>query len=249
MIYSKEKPLTLEDLRKIPLEIPDRAGRSWLAIPHHLLVKGILKEIDARGWRIIGSGYYTTRHGMDLFGWMRLSIPSLDTIEEAPLGRVWSPGLGVATSNAQKRHLSVMSGLIPTGGLGCGVVLSETRSSPRTIGKTVQEIVEQLMIGYSMEVKRIEKRFNRLVTTEFLEHTCQKLLFEAGRRGYMPWSRIGRIDKLYREFESKPTPAWGLMKAFSRVCTMNPVSDQLDQLWGFTKIVNRQISWTSTAKV
>jgi hypothetical protein len=67
-----------------------------------------------------------------------------------------------------------------------------------------------------------------------------RLLMQAGRKGLMPWSRIGMVDKEYREprfGQFKKRNAWSLYNAFTYVVQKSPPHHQIPAINAFRQVV------------
>ena len=67
-----------------------------------------------------------------------------------------------------------------------------------------------------------------------------EILMEAGRKRLLPWSRIGMVDKEYREptfTQFTDRTAWGLYNAFTYIVQKSPARSQISAMANFRELV------------
>ena len=94
---------------------------------------------------------------------------------------------------------------------------------------------------YTLETFKIPVIVAGLRKWDLIESEYEHCLVEAGRRGLMPWSRLGDVDKEYRnprfsdEFGTENS--WALLNAFTWVVKRNPPARQMEQIDGFRSML------------
>jgi len=69
---------------------------------------------------------------------------------------------------------------------------------------------------------------------------ADEILMEAGRNRLMPWSRIGAVDKEYRNptfAEHGRDTSWALLNAFTHTVKRNPPIEQMNQMNRFRALL------------
>ncbi len=235
MIHVCGNNTTIEDLRQIPLVRPVDAGGRWKGIQHGELVDLIVADVEDRGWVLGESQFSVSNNGADMAGALSLAIPKMRRTEGLVLG------LGILTSNNRHRALSLFVGgtvSVCTNGLTTGeIVLHRQHTRCLDLRKQIQTALDY----YTMAAWRIPKVVAGLRERELTEQEHEHVLMEAGRRGFMPWSRLGDVDwEYYRPRfggEFGEGNSWAMLNAFSWVAKRNPPRRQMEQIDGFRKLL------------
>ena len=142
--------------------------------------------------------------------------------------------MGVLTSNDSAYALTlivVARVLVCSNGMTVeGGHITARRKHTTNIGHELPEIVASGIDTYVNRVGQIGETQMQLEAMDFsrqgdVDHT----MMEAGRRGIFPWSKLGRVEKEWREVrheEFRERTGWSLMNTFSEVAKrFNPVRE------------------------
>lgn len=241
MIYTQQK-ITLEEISKIPLIKPIKAGMHWKGIQHGDLAKYILKEWNSRGYscKINTIVLNETKENIGLV--FDVAYPGIIQLKE------WNYQLGVVNSNSRKFRMRWFSGgfhkelnrhfinkelFLQDNGLKHAPnmelesvvkgIMKEHIGAVYTFGEDVEDLQERELTAREME--------KVLIYNTRHNNTC---------KGAMIWSRIGKVFKLWDL--SKETigdmgrnTSWRLMMCFAEVVKMNPPIRQMVDLNNFRK--------------
>jgi hypothetical protein len=235
MIHVYGENVTREGLRDIPLERPKDAGWRWKGIQHGELVDTIITDAEERNWGVGESRFSVSNNGAELAGAIAVSIPKAKAMDGMELG------IGILTSNARKRALSIFVGgtvSVCTNGMTTGEIVLNRQ---HTLRLNLREQIQYALDDYAMAAFRIPRVVAGMRRRDLAESEYEHTLLEAGRRGLMPWSRLGDVDREYRiprfgsEFGERNS--WALLNAFTWVAKRNPPRRQLEQIEGFRKLL------------
>ena len=240
MITVYGENITLDQLCGIPVERPNGAGRAWKGIAHADLAYAILDEIRSRKWTCGGHKFSLGAAGADMVGAFDLAIPDIP----APDGQTLS--LGVVTSNAQKTALTLLVGTtvrVCTNGMATGEIVLRSKHTKRF---DLYAGIERGLDEYARRATVIADVVAALRETKLGDRKAEHLLIESGRQGLMPWSRVGRVDAVYRSEAHRAMhgagTAWSLLNAFTDIVKMNPPWHQMRQMNGFRGLLLGQSS-------
>lgn len=220
MIHPKTV-LSLEELAQYHLYVPPRAGGYWKGIRHWDLVNLFLDQLRARQW---------------FFGRLRLAVSKDETnmagsCDVFPFGLPEIAGadfsLGILNSNSQEFALRLMAGLRVKSS-DTGVVLAEFQLGRSTIGNDMKESIDKALGEAYLEARLFRPKVDQLQVERLSERQVVDLLIRVGRKGLLPWSRVGAADVLFRVAAEKT--AWNLLVSFAEAAKMNPPIQQMDQL-------------------
>lgn len=216
MLHTKH-PLTLKDL-DFPLEPPKKATRHWQGIPHKELIRSLLRH--TRGMK---------RRGLTIH-------LSKDRFEMAAVHTIWPEmdqpiQIGVINSNSMQRQLTFYLGPVID---GIGLSLDKYLCGKHRTGVDLSQQIGWVLTATKAlpEIKAYvyHTAINELDHNHITPEEIQTALTEAGRKGLMPWSRLGKIDLLLRD---KTTTKLDVLLAFAKVAKMNPPLKQMPQVYRF----------------
>jgi len=222
---------SFEELSAIPLVPAPRAGNKWEGIEHSKLMDLILLKLREREWTAGIPTLITSKDGADFAGWLPLTVPSV----EAPEGQRLA--MGVVNSNAMHGPLKLLVGTSILLSNQCIVLASVTVAQKRIQGLDLDSKLDEGLRQFRIKAKCIGKINNLLQKRYLNEEDSNRILMNAGRLEMMPFSRIGRVDELYRRENHKTS--WSLLLSFATVVKMNPPLQQMDQLLRFFRILPR----------
>jgi hypothetical protein len=223
-----------DQLRAIPLETPDNAGRYWQGIQHGRLVDVLSMQIRNRGWEITESRFSLSKDQADLAGAFKMRLPGVDTPEGMDLS------LGFVTSNALRKSLKMVVGAVVqvcNNGMATGEIVMQKKHTKQF---SLSDEIQKSLDVYEVKSQTIKETVTRLRERELSPTEADEILMEAGRNHLMPFSRIGLVDAEYR----KPTfeehgrgTSWALLNAFTYIVKKNPVHAQMNQMNKFRELL------------
>jgi len=225
---------SLADLNRIPLQRPAKAGAYWQGIPHGALASALVDEIGTRGWVIKGQRFAVSKDKADLAGAFTLDIKGLD----APEGQELS--LGFLTSNMMRRSLLLVVGtnvVVCNNGMATGEIVMQRK---HTHGFQLFGEIEAALDQYVAKARGINEVVEDLRNNKLRPAQADEILMEAGRNRLMPWSRIGAVDKEYRNptfAEHGRDTSWALLNAFTHTVKRNPPIEQMNQMNRFRALL------------
>lgn len=236
--------ITLDKLKRVRLEPPANAGSYWQGVPHHELVQTILTEARRRDWEVLDMKFSLARHGADLAGAFQVRLPDV----QAPKGQTLA--LGVLTSNARRRALTLLAGSVVTScanGLVSGKILLQKKHTGAL--DLNRDIAESLDI-YAAKARALPKLVSRLQARTLSKGQAAHLILSAGRQGIMPRTLLLNVHQEYEEprFPEIGTgTAWALLNAFSHVNKASPPIQQLERLDAFRSMMDRFLKTETVA--
>lgn len=248
MLMQNESRWTLEanieKLKSVPLVKPDTAGSTWKGVPHYDMAKLILKKIG----KTHTYSFHLDTPKTDMYFGAVLSNPAFPTIAtrvRVAKNRVEQvslyPSIGLCSSNSGRRLLTFYFGYsnpqynlawIPTKFMG----------SRYTTNFNLEEQVHAATTAFGETIPLMREAASTLQSTGMSTAQYTGLLFAAGRKKMMPWSRIGRLADRFEEDGKNIMRVWNLLCEFSTVVGSNPPSDQFDQLYNFSGLVTAEFS-------
>lgn len=235
MINTKQKSATINQLKKISVVKPNHLGNRWVGIQHGELVQSIHAELDSRGIKVVGEGWYPSGKDLGkLSGSMRLDIPGLEAVP----GTAFS--LGVQHSNTGEHALKFAVGaqiFICENGMVVGDYAVKRR---HTLNVNLEEIISNGLDIYMDRVNEIPQVVNTMREIELQSREVEHLLMEAGRTGIMAWSRIGQVDQEFYHptfHDHDERTAWGLYNAFTYVIQKSPPQYHIRSMNRFRELI------------
>lgn len=224
-----------KDVAAVKMQPPRRkAGRMWAGVPHGELLDTLTLHFRRRGWTITKETFCLSSDKADLAAAFELQVPGVIVPPDQKLG------MGLLTSNAMRRALRIVVGTTVTvcnNGLVTGEVVM-TRKHTR--GVNLHEELQEALERYVTKAQNIQDTVAGLKAVHLDQSRVEHILMEAGRQGFMPWSRIGLVDREFRHprFEEffEPT-SWSLLNAFTWVVKHNPALEQMDQINAFRELL------------
>jgi hypothetical protein len=232
-------------LATIPVtERGDRSTR-WAGLQHGTLANTVLEKAEARGLQIRRDDWKVSIDGARLFGslWIDHESTALKRAADAGIEAHGYDGfdpkivglrMGVLSSNDSTYALTLIviaRVLVCSNGMTVeGGHITARRKHTTNIGLELPGIVEAGIDTYVNRVGQIGETQSQLEALDFtrqgdVDHT----IMEAGRRGIFPWSKVGRVEKEWRDIrhpEFRDRNGWSLMNCFSEVAKrFNPVRE------------------------
>lgn len=225
-------------IRKIDVQRPSIAGRTWQGIRHGDLIDGIRNEIDSRGWKVSNEQFALSKDQGDIVGAFDLKIPRINVPEGMSLA------VGFVSSNMLRRRLKLAVGASVAcclNGMVTGeIVLAKKHCRGLDLGDALTDGMDE----YLLRSSKVTHTVTAMRETEVSDAAAEHLLMEAGRAGLMPWSRIGEVDKEFRNptfAEHGKNTAWSLLQAFTFIVKRNPVLRQMEQMRDFQSMLTSRL--------
>lgn len=226
MINIKQET-TLENLRKIQLTPPNGAGSYWKGLSHYQFVTTIMNAVLTRKWEIRDTKITLSEDKMDMIVCFSLFIPNFKLPSSSSLS------IGIITSNAQRFGMKVYYGIVTADKIG--VVLGKIRSRTKhTKGFDLTQEIYHILTKYKKAAEKTQGKVNKLMKKKISLEESEHILFEAGRKGVIPWSRIGQILALLAK---RGCSTWQLYLAACTILQKSPIFKQLEQMNQFQKLL------------
>lgn len=217
----------LEDLEKVELRTPRKAGGLWKGIPHHHLATTIMDELGTRGIEVEKSQFSLAKEGANCVGAFDLNIPNIDS----PEGTQYS--LGFLNYNDLCKPLELVSGANITichNGMVTGTQILKKR---HTHGLQLYDQVDSAISEYLKQITSLGEIIEDLREFPITKNKASDLILEAGRQDLLPWTRIKEVDSEYRNPthpEHGTGTRWALLQAFTQVAKKSPPNRQMEMI-------------------
>ena len=234
MISVCDKNVTKVEVSRVQVQRPDHAGRIWKGIAHGVLVNAIEAAIARKGWIVSNSAFSLSKDKADLVGAFDLTIPGLD----APDGVGFA--LGFMTSNAMRRSLRLYVGsriFVCNNGCVTGELILRHK---HTNHFRIENNIDHAMSLYRNRIEDTRDMIDGWKKSGLELNMSNSILMAAGRRGIMPFSRIGQVDSEYWKpsyAEHNEKTSWGLLNAFTHIVKKSPTHMQMDQMNRFRELL------------
>lgn len=231
-MFSTDKTnATLKQIEAVKLVPPANAGDRWKGIPHKKLVEAITNRVVERGLIIAEWRFHLSRDNADLVAAaiMRRKQPPADAGPvELPAPLV--PSIGVKVSNARRGAPHFYAGTVcPV--TGAALVVGEWLSGRYEQDFSIVNTCKEAFHWWDGAISTVPNAVHALKAYKMPNDVAEQVLFNAGRANIMPWSRIGKVDRLWRKSGEKT--AWELLRIFGGVTSINTPRDQMNQMLRF----------------
>lgn len=230
---------TKERVLTCPLRPPEGVGTRWQGVPHGELIETIEHLAKQRNWRLKDFRGDLSREEADLAAsWREVAGP------HAPEGFTLS--LGVTASNARRGPLRFYVGAVEAT-TDTAIVIKDWCGPGYTIGVDLPATVSTGLDKWRKAAMNIEHIVRHLRRQRMDKATYEAILLKAGRQGTIAWSRIGKVDRLWRQTELWHSreriglTAWALVQAFNRAGLSHSARDQMHQLYRFYQLVEAAV--------
>lgn len=238
MIYTREmekvENVEREQVRFVELKRPEHVGNRWTGIKHEDLLESIDSKLEERGIKKLSERLYLNHHGAGMIGYMKVQVPHVQSPEglDFCLGFKHSNDAQVALKFVVGAQVFVCSNGVVTG--------EHLISRLHTKGLNLNESIDKGLDKYMIGVQGIQTFVNTLKEKELNDQNSDKILMETGRQGLLPWSRIGLVDKEFRnprfsEFSEKN--AWSLYNAFTYTVQKSRPAFQISAIKKFGELI------------
>jgi hypothetical protein len=219
-----------ESLRSVPVPtVADLEGKTggwvpterWKPIAHGAFVDQVVESAEMRGFDVESERWQTSADGFRLYGSIDFTKSSEGRHPQIDLPDGVGLALGIIHANDGSRAATIAVGarvFVCSNGMITGeFVFSRKHTSGLDLGETVEGAIDRFATGAREIPKTIEDlRSIPLDSTRTTDH----LLVSMGRRGVLPWSQIGKVEKEWREPrhpEFEPRNAWSFYNATTEV--------------------------------
>ncbi len=230
------KGLSRAQLRKIPVVTPerDRDISRWKGIQHGELADTVVKSLEERKVTIKEESWYVGHNDTHLTGSLTLTVPK----KKAPKGMDFCLGLhhGNDMSYALKFAVGTKIFVCENGMVSGDIALRKLHTKGFDLKASVDDGLDQFL----NQLDQVGEFIATLKAMDISDARRDKLLMEAGRRGLLPWSRIGKVDREYRKprfRDFNQRNGWGLYNAFTYVVQKCPAHEQISSMSAFRDLV------------
>lgn len=223
MFTFKGGTLTRSALLEIPIA---RRGKGevtsrWKGIQHGELADALIDRVENAGFKVKAERWGTVMDGAGLFGTLDL-LPGPDLKIEVPKGVELS--LGVRHSNNSRYALSFFAGakvLVCANGMISNVFTPGDRKR-HTVNLSLQDTIDEGLITFGEHARvSLGREIKSMQDMDFSSTLkAHHFICEAGARGIVPWSQLGKVEKAWRtppHPEFKPRTGWSLYNAVTEV--------------------------------
>ena len=229
MITTKEAHVLMPEGMVLPngLAVPvAEDGHYWRGINHGLLVNLIEEGAERRFWKLGKSTVFVSPGGSDM-------VASWDIDINLAPPDCCSFSIGVVNSNSRQTALHLFAGLRVAAN-DVGLPFFKFVLGKHTKGLLLSKEVNQALTQCGELFHGIEKLINEMDKRALLLPKATEMLTKIARQRQMPWSRIGEVDKLFRE---GPLTALSLLYSFAYVARKNPPLRQMRQIHELYKLI------------
>mgnify|MGYP001576611434 CR=1 FL=1 len=240
LFIPRSAALSREQLHKVP--VTPRGDRSdrWMGIKHGDLADAVVERANALGLKVNNESWATGNDGAQLFGKLRLS-PTEKLEMDIPKGM--NLVLGIRHSNDGSYALNFLVGgevLVCANGMILEV-FAPGMSRRHTTGVVLKATIEQGLAKFAEAAKTaLAKEVSALQKRELTVPRADRLLVEAGVRGVVPWSMVGKVEALWRtppHPEFKDRNAWSMFNAFTEAAKEYPPYRQIEVIRAARELV------------
>lgn len=256
MFTTEKNPLTLEDLRTVPIVVPPGAGKIWQGVQHGQLADRLIDHAKAAGINADrrGSQFWTTKDGGDVAGLVPVELEGLKSgAAAAVLKRDLLPCLGYVASNRREMVLTVFCGALDRG-TGARVIPSSMKKARDkrwmfTTAFDFEYVAASTWDWWWEELGEVVDTFERLHTAPVSPGRLTNLLVAVGRRELLPWSRVGTADRAFANNGRHPDVKnhYDFLAACAAPLSLSSPIDQLVNGHRLTDYLNRTVSKKSRA--
>lgn len=219
------------ELQKLPLFKSEITGKWWYGITHYDFLNQLRTKAENHNWKLWSFKCFLTKDQTTMAATAKVDITNFE---------LWSKDykltVGVVNSNSQKVSLRIYAGVSLIKEDTC-IVLYEKKIGKHTVGlaSKIGDKLDNVIFHLDLVIKKtFKKEFDILNRISIDDFKNRWLLTEAARRQYMPWSRVGLVDSLFKQSRKN---AWELLLCFARIAKQNPPLLQMPQLLKFYKLL------------
>ena len=221
--FNEGATATRKVLDRIPISVRDKGEITsrWKGIQHGELADTLVDRAENMGFKVKAEAWSTVMDGAGMFGTLVLA-PTPQLKIEVPKGV--GLALGVRHSNNGRYALSFFAGarvLVCANGMISNVFTPGDRKR-HTVNLSLQETIDEGLTSFGEHARKsLGREIGIMRGMDYGSPLkVHHLLCEAGARGIVPWSQLGKVDKAWRtppHSEFKPRNGWSLYNAFTEV--------------------------------
>jgi Domain of unknown function (DUF932) len=242
-------PISRERLHDVPvLERGNRSSR-WAGVQHGLLANTVIHRAERAGLAFTGEDWLMSPGGERIFGELQVSseCQALRGLSAADAGlmeansgydgfdpRIMGISLGILSGNDGSWAMAL---IVIARVLVCsnGMTVEDGHITCRRLHTTgierdLPHVIDRGLANYVTRIGTLEQTRNQLCQLDYTRQSDVDLVIvEAGRRGIMPWSALGKVEKEWREPrhpEFRERTGWSLANCFTQIGKQfNPVRE------------------------
>ena len=236
LLFPPDQSRTLAQLRRIdvPASRPwgPRGDCHWKPINHGVLADTVLGEIARTGLRCASAKWAVNDSETDLFG-----AVVFEPRRALGLPKGTALALALRHSNAGRYALTFGFGaqvFVCSNGM---LAAQHTVSRKHTTNVRLEEPIREGLARLLEDTQRISDFVAELRATRVPPRLADRVLVEAGRRKLLPWSKLGKVEALWRDNPQRAfraRNAWSLYNCFTEVAKDRGAAGQLGTLEGLS---------------
>lgn len=226
MIAGNVKPIRLSEIENLSPFGKD----PHLSLSHNGLYHALVKCAKKIKWTVEGVECGLSANELMCALSLRVSSKHLPAL---PTKLFYS--FGVFNSNERHHAMKFYAGVVNK----VGVVMNEVPVTARhSINADITTSVTEAMEVAAILMEAFPDDIKSMRRVSIDERTSEHYLLDAARKGLMPWSRLGHIDRVFRTGEQT---LWRLLTSFATQARRNPPRFQLRQMYGFKELCTEQL--------
>ena len=235
MIHVHGTPATLEQLEKVPVIRPTKAGSFWKGVQFGEVVHTIQNEIEDRGWNIKESKFNLSPKQDSLVGAFDLDLGG----QLNPISGV-DYAVAFSADNSMKKAFSMRAGAtveICTNGLETGDLMGKGKHTKKV---NLAERIKGYFDKYLDKARGVTDLISGLRTSQLTDDQARQLIMEVSEQGFLPSARILCAWQEYKKpshEEHGTGTRWTLMNSLTEMVKLSPTHSQPVQLAGFRNIL------------
>lgn len=236
MLYTEGKTKQVyhrSELESLPIVSKENYGSRWEGLEHGRFASLMVDAIHANDMDIEDESWMTNPDGSDLFCSIRVKSSQLDNLLCDTHGRFC---IGGRHSNKQKTSIQIVAGYevaVCSNGVFSGEFFLKQRHV-RGTGEILLPLMQNAVLNARNHlVNDLPYTIRGMRRTRLTEAAANKLLVEAGRRGVISWSSLGKVDAAWRNpphEEFRDRNCWSMYNAFTEVAKANSATRQFEIL-------------------
>lgn len=231
MLTEEKAPLSISQLRRVPMTRPKGAGSRWKGIPHAQLMTTLQAACLAEDFGFSNFHAAISRMGADVAA--SFCLPNLVTSHRL------TPFIGLVASNSGRKQLTYWIGALTKGDPpsleGAPVVVGSLAGSRYEVDLDLKEEIRHLLTDVPGYLLQLDEMIDPLEKAKLLDHQAIGICALAGDRKIIPASRAFKVLDRWRGCYNQT--AWQLIRCFGFVVSMNPPHAQFEQCRQFLELV------------
>jgi hypothetical protein len=220
------KLYTLEDLKALPpLKPPQGAGGYWKGVEHYELSQLVVRACEGMGMSVIDSAAVLGNCNRDMVMSLRI-----DNVRKARSEDDWDFLLCVENNNSRRRKMQWLAGVCDHSDLMV-VTYQNGRRKKHTYGLSPLKEMEKSVVELEGVCGGLYRQVLQLKSRPLTTEQSDLILMGAGRKGALPFSRVGEASAFFGASEGKT--AWDLCLAYSKASKKNPPMKMTQQAYDF----------------